>query len=140
MTTFESQIKTIYAPDQLVFTSLSSFKNFDTIAAEKIKGWESTEDTCRFKVDKLGEFGLRIVERDPYKTIKIESEGKAPFTFTFWMQLKQMSYNDTRMKLTIKADLNMMMKMFAQKPLENFINTLADEIANSFNRMYAQTN
>lgn len=38
------------------------------------------------------------------------------------------------MKLTLKADLNVMLKMMLQKQLEEGINTMADGIAAAFNK------
>jgi len=52
-----------------------------------------------------------------------------PFNFFLWIQLKEAGENDTRMKLTIKADMNPMVKMMASKPVKKFLETLADGIA-----------
>jgi carbon monoxide dehydrogenase subunit G len=46
--------------------------------------------------------------------------------FVFWIQLVKKEEFDTRIKLTIKADLNPMLKMMAQKPLQNFLDKLVD--------------
>ena len=49
--------------------------------------------------------------------------------FICGVQLKQVAEDDTRIKLTIKADLNPMMKMMVSKHVKKFLNMLGDAIA-----------
>lgn len=130
MTKFESNIKVAPHNQEKIFSFISNFNNFkDLVPQDKIKDWESTEDTCRFKVDGIGEAGLKIVEKEPCKTVKFSTDGKVPFNFFLWVQLKEVADNDTRIKLTLKADLNPMMKMVVAKPIDKFLNLLGDSIA-----------
>jgi len=130
MTTFESSVKKIESPQERIYSFLSDFDHFgEVIPKDKISNWQSNGESCRFTVDPLGEVGLRIVEKEPSATIKFTAEGKVPFNFFLWIQLKEVAENDTRMKLTIKADMNPMVKMMASKPVKKFLETLADGIA-----------
>ncbi len=130
MTTFESSVKKIASPQERIYNFLSDFNHFgEVIPKDKITNWQSDGDSCRFTVDPLGEVGLRIVEKEASKTIKFTGEGKVPFNFFLWIQLKEAGENDTRMKLTIKADMNPMVKMMASNPVKKFLETLADGIA-----------
>ena len=130
MTKFESEIKKALHSKEKIFSFISNFNNFkDLVPQDKIKDWQSTEDTCRFKVDGIGEAGLKIVEKEPAKTVKYSTDGKVPFNFYLWVQLKQVAENDTRIKLTLKADLNPMMKMMVGKHVDKFLNMLGDAIA-----------
>ncbi len=130
MTQFESDIKVAPHNQEKIFSFISNFNNFkDLVPQDKIKDWESTEDTCRFKVDGIGEAGLKIIEKEPFKTVKFSTDGKVPFNFFLWVQLKEVADNDTRIKLTLKADLNPMMKMMVAKPINKFLNMLGDSIA-----------
>ena len=131
MTKFESDIKKALHGEEKIFTFISNFNNFkDLVPQDKIKDWQSTEDTCRFKVDGIGDAGLKIVDREPSNTVKYSTDGKVPFNFYLWVQLKQVTESDTRIKLTIKADLNPMMKMMVSKHVTKFLNMLGDAIAN----------
>jgi carbon monoxide dehydrogenase subunit G len=126
-TKIESRIGRVQSSAERIYSFISNFNNFKQfIPADKVQDFESTEDTCRFSVTGIGKVGLRIIERDPFKTIKITGDGMANQTFIFWIQLMQKEENDTRMKLTIKAELNPMLKMMAQKPLQNFLDKLID--------------
>jgi carbon monoxide dehydrogenase subunit G len=128
-TKIESKIGNINGSSERVYTFLSNFNNFkNLVPPEKVKEWQSTEDTCHFKVDGIGETGLRIIEKKPYSTIKIAGEEGSKFDFYFWIQLKEPSVNNTKIKLTIKADLNPMLKMMASKPLQTFADALVDQL------------
>lgn len=132
MTTFESAIKKAECNDTELFGLLSDLNNIekvkDKIPQDKIKDLEFDADSCRFTVDMVGQIGLRIIERDPFKTIKFAAD-QSPIDFNLWIQLKQMEKDDTRIKVTVKADLNPMMKMIAAKPMEMFVNKLAEMLS-----------
>ena len=129
MTTIECRIGKINSSEEKIFNLLSKFNNFNNfIPQEKVKNYVATEDTCSFTIDNIGDFGMRIIERQPFSLVKITNDEKVPFNFNFWIQLKKVAENDTRVKLTIKAELNAMLKMVAKKPLTNFVNTLVDKL------------
>lgn len=130
MTTFESDIKKSTYSSETIFNFLADFDHFgDLIPKDKITNWQSNGDSCRFTIDPVGEVGLRIVEKEEFKTIKYTAEGKTPFNFFLWIQLKEVAVDDTRIKLTIKADMNPMIKMVASKPINKFLEVLSDAIA-----------
>ena len=130
MTTYESDIKTISSNEEMVFGILSDLNNLKKIQeqaplTDKVKDLQFDTDSCSFVVEGFGRVGFRIIEREPFKTVKFESE-KAPFQVNVWVQLKQMQANETAMKLTLKADLPMMIKMMVDKKLKEGINMVAD--------------
>lgn len=126
-TKIESRIGTIQANDERIYQFVSDFNNFrQFIPADKVKDFESTEDTCRFSVDGVGKVGLQIIEKEPFKTVKITGDGMANQKFVFWIQLVKKEAYVTHIRLTIKADLNPMLKMMVVKPLQNFLDRLVD--------------
>ena len=131
MSTFESEIKDIQANDTDIFAVLSDLRNAEKlkerIPQDKVKNIELTEDSISFDVMPIGAVSLKIIEREPNKTIKFSAD-RAPIDFFVWLQLKQVAEDDTKLKVTLKADLNPMIKMMASKPLEQFVNMLADAL------------
>lgn len=130
MTTYESDIKTISSNEEMVFGILSDLNNLKKIQektplTDKVKDLQFETDSCSFVVEGFGRVGFRIIEREPFKTVKFESE-KAPFQVNVWVQLKQVQENETALKLTLKADLPMMIKMMVDKKLKEGINMVAD--------------
>jgi len=133
MDTFESKVVTITRNDQEIFDLISKFSNLTPfIPADKVDNWSATEDACTIKVKGL-EAGLKIIEREPYKTIKIVGDG-APIEFSLWVQLKQVGEKDTKLKLTIKAELNFMMKALLKNKLSTGLDAMVDQIALIFNK------
>ncbi len=129
MTKYESRIGKLNTSGEKAFGFLSDFRNFSRfIPEDKVKEWEASADQCKFTVDGIGKAGLKIIEKEPDKLIKISGDGTAGLEFYFWIQIKEIDENDTRIKLTIKADLNPMMKMVAAKPLKSFVNLMIDKI------------
>jgi carbon monoxide dehydrogenase subunit G len=138
MTTYESEIKTISSNEEMVFGILSDLNNLQKLQenaplTDKIKDLQFDTDSCSFSVEGFGKVGFRIVEREPFKTIKLASE-HAPVEVNVWIQLKQVAENDTRMKLTMKAKLPTMIKMLVDKKLKEGINTIADLLAKTLSK------
>jgi carbon monoxide dehydrogenase subunit G len=126
-TKIESRVGTIASSEERIYNFLSNFNNFKQfIPDDKIQDFQSTEDSCQFSVPNMGKVGLRIIEKIPYNTVKISGDGMANQQFNLWVQLKQVSESETKVKLTIKAELNPMLKMMVTKPLENFVNKLVE--------------
>ncbi|MGD2034327.1 MAG: SRPBCC family protein [Bacteroidales bacterium] len=125
----ESKIGKIVNTDEQVYNFLTDFNNFKNLIPEdKISDWESDEDSCSFSVNPIGKTGIKIVEKEPFKLIKLASLEEDKYNFTFWVQLKMVEENDTRIKLTLKADLNPMIQMMAKKPLQEFLDKLVDQL------------
>ncbi|MCH7658360.1 MAG: SRPBCC family protein [Bacteroidetes bacterium] len=129
MTKFESRIGKLNTSAEKAFGFLSDFRNFNQfIPEDKVKEWEASAEQCSFIVDGIGKAGLKIIEKVPYKVVKITGDSTAGLEFFFWIQIKEIAEKDTRIKLTVKADLNPVMKMIAAKPLKSFVNLMVDKI------------
>ena len=76
-----------------------------------VEEWQATEDSCSFKA-KGFTVKLRMEEREPGKYVKVVGDdGGVPMDFAFWIQLHEVSAADTRLRLVLHIELNMMMKM-----------------------------
>jgi len=139
-TKFVSEIQKISNSSDKVFNFLSDFQKlgmlFETAKnmagdqanemTDKIENVETTQDSCNFTVKGMGDVGLRIIEKEANTTIKIIGEGRIPFDFIFWIQLVEKGAYDTRLRLTLHADMSMMMKMMLKKKIEKGINQFAE--------------
>ena len=114
-----------------VYAFLSDFSKIGKLieTARKIEDVRTTEDACTFMVKGVGEMGMKIVEREEPKLIKLEGDGRLPFEFQVWIQLLDNGPYDTRLRITAEAELNMMMKMLLKGKLEKGINQLAEGLA-----------
>ena len=129
-TKYESKIGQIPYNDQVVYAVLSNLENLNRfsnlIPKDKVKELEITTDCIRIKVDGLAQrFAIRIVETEACKTIKFGVDN-LPMDANMWIQLKQVAEQDTRIKLTIKADIPMMFRMMFEKKLQQGLDQAVD--------------
>ena len=132
MTEFISDIKTIPFSDELVFSVLSDLSKLellkDKMPEDKIKDFWCTANSCSFSIDPVGKVTFDIVEREPNKTIKLKSQG-LPFEVNAWIQLVSKAENDTRMKLTLRAELNPFIKPMLNAPMKEGVDKISEIIA-----------
>ena len=131
-TKFESSIREIPYPQQAVYHRLS-----DLFLSEEVRNQlpeDKREDiifdseSITMDVPPVGSISIRICDREEPKTIKYETVS-SPLPFNLWVQLLPTSDTSCKMKLTIKADLNMFVKGMISKPLQAGLEKLADAIA-----------
>lgn len=130
----ESRIGKLNAPAANVYHTISDLSRLEHITPpdDKMKVVHADADSCKFAMGSNGEFGMRIIERKENDTVKITSDESVPFTFYLWIQLKEVAEADTRVRVTLHADLNPMLKMVAKKPLTQFVDQLVDKLEASF--------
>ena len=157
MTKYESNIKQIAASVEQVYQKLSNLENLrpiienaqdnealkqklqdagqDPSQLDQLKNVELTSDRIAVPAGMIGTLALRIIEREENKTIKFETE-QSPIQANMWIQVLPTSevttadgLSGTKMRLTLKADLNPMVKMMISNKLQDGINKFADMLA-----------
>lgn len=132
MAEFVSEIKVIPYSDADIFAVLSDLNNLelakDKIPQNALKDLTFDQDSCSVTVDPIGKVKFVVVEREPNKTIKFQSE-HLPFDVNMWIQLVASADSETKMKLTIKADLNPFLKPMVSKPLQAGLDKVAEGLA-----------
>lgn len=130
MTTIESSIRQINAPQQAVYNMLSDLGNVEKlrgkIPEDKVQNLEFDHDSISVKTQ-LGSVKLAIVDREEPKMIKFETQ-ESPLPFNFWIQILPLDAATSKMKLTIKADINPFMAGMVKKPLQEGIEKIADAL------------
>lgn len=135
MEKYESKQQQILKPAARIFPFISRFDMLTPALRDKVEGWEATEDTCSFKV-KGFTVRLRIVERAENRYVKISGdEGGVPVDFSFWVQLHEAGQNDTRIRMVLHAELNMMMRMMIGGKIRDGLDKAVEGLAMAFNQM-----
>ena len=126
----ESKIGKTVSNDQQVYAFISNFHNFkDLLPENRVTGWEASEDRCSFNVEPLGRTGLQIIEKRPYSLVKIASLPEfSSYQFSIWIQLKHVSEQDTKVKITIEPHVNKMILPMIKGPVKKFADGLIDKI------------
>lgn len=130
---YESKITSAPCSAQQIYRVLSNLQNLervkDLIPKDKIQEMDIEPDRVRFKVDGLAQkITIAIVDRIENDTVKFGAEG-IPMDANFWIQMKEVSPTDTRLKLTVKADIPFMFKFMVEKKLQQGLDQAADMLA-----------
>lgn len=130
MTTIESSIRQIDYPQQSVYNMLSDLSNIekvrDKIPEDKVRDLTFDSDSISVSTP-MGGVRLVIVDREEPKTIKFETR-ESPLPFNFWIQILPVSEAVSKIKLTIKAELNPFIGGMVKKPLQEGIEKIADAL------------
>jgi len=132
-TKYESTVASSTAPASAIYRVVSNLSNIDRvkdlIPQDKISDIEADPDYVRFKVDGLGQkICIRVVDRVENDVVKFALEN-LPMSGNFWIQMKEVAPRDTRLKLTIKADIPIMFKMMLEKKIQEGLNQGVEMLA-----------
>ena len=130
MTKIESTIREIAYSQQAVYNMLSDLSNIqkvqDKIPQEHVKDLTFTSDSISTSTP-MGTVKMVIANREEPKEIKFETQ-ESPLPFNFWIQILPVDETSSKMKLTIKADLNPFIAGMVKKPLQEGIEKIADAL------------
>lgn len=132
MTEFTSEVKTIPHNDADVFRVLSDLRKLelvkDKIPEDKLKDFLFDQDSVSFRVDPVGKVTFHVLEREPNKLVKFKSD-RLPFDLFLWIQLVSKAEKDTRLRMTVKADLNPFIRGMVEKPMKEAVDKISDILA-----------
>lgn len=134
---FESNVKHVPYSQERVYNKLSDLNNLEGVRERldmvkdkldgKLEDMSFDPDSITLKVQGIS-LTLRIIEREPLKCIKFEGD-KSPIPLNLWIQILPVTQEEAKMKVTIRAEVNMFMKAMVSKPLQEGVEKLADMLA-----------
>lgn len=134
---FESNVKHVPYSQERIYNKLSDLNNLEGVRERldmvkdkldgKLEDMSFDRDSITLKVQGIS-FTLRIIEREPLKCIKFEGD-KSPIPLNLWIQILPVTQEEAKMKVTIRAEVNMFMKAMVSKPLQEGVEKLADMLA-----------
>lgn len=134
MEKYESIQQQINHPAALIYPLISRMDLFSAALQQQVEKWQATPDSCSFKVKGM-KICMRIDERIENKHVKIVTdEGGIPLEFAFWIQLKEVAPNDTRVRMVLHAELNMMMRMMIGSKIQKGLDDAVTQLAASLNQ------
>ena len=132
MSKFESSIKQIPYPLEAVYKNISDLSNLervrDRVPEDKLQDFSFDSDSVQVSVPPVGTIKLRIIEREENKCVKFEAE-QSPLPFNLWIQVLPVDNATSKMKVTVKADIPIMLKGMVAGPLQDGIEKIADVLA-----------
>lgn len=132
MERYESAIKVVKASDATIFDRLTDLAAIgQSLPPQLVKDWEATADECHFSVDKVGRVGVKIEEKQPFGLVKYGVTGQVPIGMSLFVQIKPApdDANESRIRLTLLADIPFMLKAMVGGKLQELVDKLADAFA-----------
>ena len=125
-------MKQIPYSQEAVYRNISDLRNLekvrDRIPEDKVKDFSFDADTISINVPPVGELKLRIIEREEPKCVKFETV-QSPVPFNVWVQMLPVDEQSSKMKVTVKAELNPFIKGMVSGPLQDGVEKIADALA-----------
>ena len=125
-------MKQIPYSQEAVYRNISDLRNLekvrDRIPEDKGKDFSFDADTISINVPPVGELKLRIIEREEPKCVKFET-AQSPVPFNVWVQMLPVDEQSSKMKVTVKAELNPFIKGMVSGPLQDGVEKIADALA-----------
>ena len=132
MTKFASSVKQIPYPVEDVYRNISDLSNLervrDRVPQDKLQDFQFDSDSVQVSVSPVGTIKLRICEREENKCVKFETE-QSPMPFNLWIQVLPVSATESKMKVTVKADIPFMLKGMVSGPLQDGVEKIADALS-----------
>ena len=132
MTKFESSVKQIPYPVEDVYRNISDLNNLervrDRIPEDKLNSFSFDSDSVSVNVAPVGDLKLRIIEREENKCIKFETV-QSPLPFNLWIQVLPVSATESKMKVTVQADIPFMLKGMVAGPLQDGVEKIAEALS-----------
>lgn len=137
MAQFESSVKYVPFSQERVYGKLEDLNNLAALkerfeqvrekVGDKIQDVSFDRDSLTLTVQGMN-VTLRIIEREPCKCIKFEGD-KSPIPVNLWVQILPVTDEQAKLKVTVRAEVNMFMKAMVSKPLQEGVEKIADMLA-----------
>ncbi len=124
----ESPTVTVNKTAQEVFDFLTKVENFEQLMPESKQKFEKISDS-RFLFQLKGMPELVLDQKEntsPSKVVLGAASDKLPFTLT--ADIEETTDGKSTTKLVFEGQFNAMMSMMIKSPIQNFINTLSENI------------
>jgi len=112
-----------------MFDYLSDLSNFERLMPDNVRSFQIENDCAILDIQGIGKLELAVTEAISPKKIVMLPLNKVPFKFDIQWHIDSTD-DGSKIHAIINADLNLMMKMMAKKPLNDFINVQIQKLSN----------
>ncbi len=132
MTKFESSVYPVPYPVENVYRTISDLTYLervkDRVPEDKLKDFQFDQDSVQVSVAPVGTLKMRIVEREENKCVKLEAE-QSLVPFTLWIQMLPVNDQESKLRVTVKADIPFMLKGMVSGPLQDGVEKVGAALA-----------
>lgn len=121
---------------QLLYSNLSDFRFLSQALSQsdQISDLSTGDDLCSFNLKGMGPVSIQIVEREPYKLVKLSHVDKKPLEFYVWFQFVEVNPRDTRIRITLHVAIPLLLRPLLGKKIQKGLDQTVDQLAQAFSR------
>jgi len=128
---YESRPGNLSCKPEVAFNFITDLRNFGRFIQEgTVSNWKADKDSCSFNFSMLGTVSVRVVEKEAEKLVVYQGDALNRNDFKINVVLSASSEGRADVRLKLAASLNPVMKMMADKPINQFLEILMNEIEN----------
>lgn len=101
---------------------------------EQIENWNATETSCSFSIRGLAALSMRMDSKSTDRNIHIISDGNNPISYAMDYFFTPKSEKTCAVTIVLDAELNPFLKSIASRPLQNFVDMIADKLQELFGK------
>ena len=116
----------IQASDGIVFDLLSNCNNFQHYVPE-IRNWQSTENTCRFTIDGIGDIQMNITEKTANSHILFQVKNAQINALSITFDIKNFS-NESLLCGHASLDIPIFVAQMIKSSIQKFLDGLVERI------------
>ena len=128
MTKIESKTVTVNKPAEETFSTLSHFENFEDFMPDSVTKFEADDTSFLFAMKGMPEVRLVLDEKIEPNLIRLKS-ASSKLDFSLTAHINSLTEETSSVKFEFQGQFNAMLRMMVERPLKNFIEKLADQVA-----------
>lgn len=131
ISTFESRKGILDCLPEDVFNFVADLRNFSRFIPDgRISNLKLEAEEGSFQVNMLGSVNFRIAEKIKHSKVLYSGDAMKTNTFSLELRITGSGDNNSEVKVFLEADLNPFVKMVANEPVRQFLETLVTEMEN----------
>jgi hypothetical protein len=129
MNNFESRDVKVGRDPQTIYRFITDVRNFERfIPKDSVRNWQATKETCNFEIPYAGRSGFNITHINPYSEVNYSGNGFQNIEISLKIIISRETDLSSVVKVSVQAMLNPLLTMIVSKPLELFLEKLANEM------------
>jgi carbon monoxide dehydrogenase subunit G len=126
---YKSRVGIMTCSSEEIYNFVTDIRNFEQfIPAGTINNWQAEKESCSFSVSMLGNVSFRLSEKEMYKKVVFKGDALKKNDFNLTLNINSDHSNSAKVDILLNADLNPMLKMIAEKPIKQFLESLINEM------------
>ncbi|MBW6502236.1 MAG: hypothetical protein K0B05_12660 [Bacteroidales bacterium] len=110
----------------LFATDINNFNRF--VPGDTVSNWKSDGESCTFDVVPLGRVSVVLNEKVPFSKVVYAGDVLQRNNFTLLLDILDTDNDSSEVDITLRADLNPLMKMMISKPAGQFLEMMIGEM------------